>query len=255
MNSQFLAAAAVAVLGVVAASSSQAAVIYADSMSGTGPLNGSSPSTATTYAGGNPSATWTASALLNRGATSSDRPAGTDKAHAWLPLNIQSGFTYTLAATLNPSGTSWAAVGFSVNGTMPATSNNFQDNNTIAWGLVRQSGAGQPQFFRGGGTFDNSGPGGASSVNFATGTQSGLRTMQITLDTTALPWTAVATIDGFTSTTKVFASAEPVKWVGLGSDQGTASFSNFSLTATPVPEPTTLASVAIIALTALKRRR
>jgi hypothetical protein len=225
-----------------------AGIIYSDPLTGSGtPLNGSAVDVGNATGGGVAGATWTASTLLTEGATGATRAAGAGKAHAWLPLNVESGFTYTLQATLHPTGGSWAALGFSVAPTTPSTSNNFQDNSVIAWGLVRQPNAGSPQFFRGGGTFGGS--------NYGNGSLTGLQTLTIVLDTTALSWTAVATIGSFSSDVKTYATPEAIRWVGFGSDQGPAAFSNFSLTAQPVPEPVAFAPLALAAGGLLRRQR
>lgn len=229
-----------------------AVTLYSDTLTSAEitPLNGSTVEISNAYAGATAGAIWTAGPDLVRGGTGAERPGGATGAnddHAYLSFTPQAGFVYTLQATLSPQGGSWFSLGFSASN---STTINWQDspNNPVFWGLVRQPGGGNPQFFQGTGT----GGGGA----FGLSTLSGLQTVTITMDTTGANWSATIDIAGSTAT-RTFTGAPTINYVGFGTDNGPGFVSDFSLTA--VPEPTSVAMLGLaaggFALLRLRRRQ
>jgi len=144
---------------------------------------------------------------------------------------------YTLTATHQylVANSNWAALGFQSLADITNTQFHAAAGNAYAWTLVRGSGGGQPQFF--GGPDTNSGAG------FATGSQSGLQTVTITLDTRAANWTTSATIGGFTTSLSYTGSggSNPnptgIRYVGFGGVGSTTNTTNFSLSAVSANPP------------------
>ncbi|MEI7956874.1 MAG: hypothetical protein WCJ66_17045, partial [Verrucomicrobiota bacterium] len=195
--------------------------IYADSLVGSGgALNGTPADTATAYAGGTAGATWTTAGITE---TTGGASFVSSKA-AFLPITIQTGYIYTLTATLSTttSGDTWTALGFS------DTTNAGQwhtQGNKYAWAGVRGNGSSSPDFFFGGA--------GTANPTTCGSIAKGTAMVTITLDTTCANWKTSATIGGVSSTACTY-SANPtgIKYVGFGADgAATSSVKNLSLTA------------------------
>ena len=225
---------AVAILGIgFLAPSASAITIYSDTLTGSGSaLNGTTVDSSVTYAGGTNGVTWTAAGSYNQTTTGT---IGTDasKQGAYLPFTPQAGYVYTLTATLEylgAGGTDWAALGFQTQADLSNSQFHAAAGNAYAWVLLRKAGGGQPQFFRG--------PDTTSGGAFATGSQSGLQTVSITLDTRAASWTSSATIGGYTSTTYTYSpNPTDIRYVGFGGVGTISKTTNFSLSAVSANPP------------------
>ena len=222
---------AVAILGIgFLAPSASAITIYSDTLTGSGSaLNGTTVDSSVTYAGGTAGATWTAVGSYKETTTGT---IGTDASHqgAYLPFTPQAGYVYTLTATLEyPAGGNWAALGFQTQADLSNSQFHAAAGSAYAWTLVRGSGGGQPQFFPG--------PDTATGGAFATGSQSGLQTVTITLNTTGASWTTSATIGGYTSSYTYSSNPTSIAYVGFGGVGSVSKTTNFSLSAVSANPP------------------
>jgi|GEM_PF-2178650 len=217
---------ACALLAALTAFAAGDTTIYSDTLLGSGSaLHGTTVDSSATFAGGTAGATWTAAGSYNETATGTIGTDGT-KQGAYLPFTPQAGHVYTLTATLEylgGGGTNWAALGFQTQADLTNSQFHGAAGSAYAWTLVRKAGGGQPQFFRG--------PDTTSGAGFATGSQSGLQTVIITLDTTGASWTTYAKIGSYTSSTYTYpANPTGIAYVGFGGVGTTSNTTNFSLT-------------------------
>ncbi|MHB1767406.1 MAG: PEP-CTERM sorting domain-containing protein [Phycisphaerae bacterium] len=243
---------AFAMLGMTASAAS-ARIIYQDSFNRTGLLNASTPSPTDT--GG---ATWTAGSSITTTATSGGYASLTSaNSMAYLPFTPVSGNVYTLTASLNPTPgttTNWLALGF-----FPQSGSNASGAPLVGGGVVvlERDNRGS-QVFNG----DQVGANGPTSPN-----STGYTTWSITLNTTQSDWTASFSEDGVAGETnfQTFtyggsnggSNANPtINTVGFGTDTMAGTVQDFTLT-NSVPEPATLALVAVsgLGLLLLKRRK
>ena len=252
-SSAMLAAAVVAgamVLGGGATTAS-AETIYQDSFNRTGDLNGSQLGVATGFAGtgtdgGSATAAWTAPA-----GTSTTAGTGlTAGGNGQLPFVPALGDVYTLTAdiTMNQPGDNFSGYvifGFSTDINTPV------DNAPLA-PLMFVNGNGGVQAYSYGpwGYFSLGNVGNASGVS---------NDLQLVLDTTQPLWTVSAFINGtpdgsFTYNGDNYLNPSIVAvGVNFKNNYQYATFTNFSLS--DVPEPTSLALLAIGGLLVLPRRR
>ncbi len=238
-----------AMLGMTAGAVSASNIIYQDSFNRTGLLNASTPSPTDT--GG---ATWTAGSSITTTATSGGYASLTSaNSMAYLPFTPVSGNVYTLTASLNPTPgttTNWLALGF-----FPQSGSNASGAPLVGGGVVvlERDNRGS-QVFNG----DQVGANGPTSPN-----STGYTTWSITLNTTQSDWTASFSEDGvagetnFQTFTYGGSNANPtINTVGFGTDTMAGTVQDFTLT-NSVPEPATLALVAVsgLGLLLLKRRK
>jgi hypothetical protein len=230
----------------LAAGSAQAAVIYNETFSGLGTtdLNGTEPDDTT---GAN---TWAASTNWNK--DGSVDASGANDDNAFLAFTPVAGKIYTLTATLTqPTGASWAAIGFTENADTTTTADSDFWRNipaaTAPWVLYRAASGNVDSFLgplTGGVADEGDHPGGI--------------TMSIVLNTEAAAWTAEWFVGASSVRSETFGSNPTgINYVGLGRDGGTdVTFSNFSLSDnTVIPEPSTTALLGLGGLALILRRR
>ena len=203
-------------------------LIYSDTLLGSGSaLHGTTVDSSATHAGGTAGATWTAAGSYNETATGTIGTSTTTQG-AYLPFTPQAGHVYTLTATLEYLGavpSNWAALGFQTQADVAHGAFHDASGAAYAWTLLRKAGGGQPQFF--------GGPDTANGGGFATGSESGLQTVTITLDTTGASWTSHATINGLDSATVTYGTnPTDIAYVGFGGVGTTSNTTHFSLSAT-----------------------
>jgi hypothetical protein len=196
--------AALAAISLVGSAS--AASIYTDSLIGSSTLlNNTTADTSSAFAGGTAGATWTAG-VVNETPTGGVYSASVANAGAdtgFLPITINSGFVYTLSATLNSSSPTggWTALGFS-DSAVNAEWHTGGDTKS-AWALLVGNGAaGGNQFFGGSGT--------ANGQAWAA-VPAGAQTVTITLDTTGAAWTTFATIGSVNSATFAYTTNPTIR--------------------------------------------
>jgi len=233
----------------MASVSANAGVIYSESFSGSGDLNGTAPDIGV--------ATWVASADLNKDGTVD--PDGTTDDNAFLAFTPVAGKVYTLSATLDSStGAGWLGIGFTDTAVTdgPAGTADFWKNigdNPAPWMLYRGDGAAAA-----GKTPDRvvsfvGGDPGAWSVG-AEGVYPGPIDVSIELNTEAAAWTAEWFVNGGSVRSETLGSIPTINYVGFGREGGTiGTIDDFSLTV--VPEPATLGFLALGGLGLLRRRR
>jgi len=235
----------------LAAVSVQATTIYQDDFSGadTDPLNGTTPDTTTT------SNTWLASTdWLANGTAVTGVNTATNDDNAFLAFTPSAGNIYTLSATMSTPTTpgTWVAIGFTETANLEGSGNAFWQNiattnSTVPWLLYRNSTNID--------TFLGASP---SWITEDEGDVAGPVTFSIVLNTEGAAWTAEWFVNGGSVRGPVALSSNPtgINYVGLGRDNGTsATFTDFTLTAAAVPEPTSLALLGLGGLCMLRRRR
>ena len=237
-----------AMLGVMAGAAS-AGTIYQDSFSGSssvGSLNGATPTQTTN------GATWTSDGTYgwaDNGSIATTSSVADSAYSAYLPFTPSSGEIYTLTAQsvnitapADPAGTTiggattpWMGIAFNVGA--PPTNNQILDTNSAA--LIEYYGLPVGIHF--------GGPGGNNAAQYAdSDTQP--QTLQIVLNTSGTEWMATFLDNGGivgsytygvpSSTTNPTNPA--ITDVSFGTSNAVGSVSSFSLTATPVPAPSTL---------------
>ena len=221
-------------------------VLYAEDFGGssTADLHGTAPDTrpdSETWITATGASAWQADGSISNGGS----------ANALLPFTPESGYVYTLQASLNPNAPTnsddWFAIGFARNANVTT---GFQLLETTAWmlGRVRRDSNGDIQTFLG--------PDTASGTNHSSAV--GTLGFKVVLDTTGSQWTAEWFLNDSSLRSVAFSSQPTINYVGLGRlGSAVGSFSSFSLSATSaVPEPSTWALVlGLVALGAAIRRR
>jgi hypothetical protein len=199
-----------------------AQIIYSNAFNG-GAVNiwGTAPIVANTYAGGAGSATW--NDALGSNDTGDLLANGTDATtlgDSWLlPFNPQSGYVYTLTASLTFTGNpgSWIGLGFAQNDSV---------NVPVGYGRFADSSNGGPTGYdfmilteSSGGVQYFTGPKGNTPQIFAgTGFASGPQTLtaQVILNTTGSLWSITAYVNGVQmGSATTYANNPPIGAVGL----------------------------------------
>lgn len=229
----------VVVLAVVAfgylAVSARADVIYSDTFTRSGDLNGSSPDSTSGSYGGTSGAKWDASTNWQTNGTQAT--LGTAMSNAFLAFTPDNNRVYTLSCDLNSTGTvasldSWMAVGFAQS-IVTTDSPNGNGENISAWFLERNS------LYTGGTNmlYTVMGPdfgGGNTSFNI-----SGPHTFSTVLDTTTALWSVTFKVDGVPKSTFMYTANPTINYITLGNEFGTGYVDNLTLSVA-VPEPCTL---------------
>jgi autotransporter-associated beta strand protein len=186
-------------VGWLLCSIGNAQIIYYNAFSGGAVnINGTAPTVANTFAGGTSSATWNDVLGTNdTGDLLADGIDTTTLGDSWLlPFSPQSGYVYTLTASLtftnNPGN--WAGLGFAQNDSanVPAGSGRFADSNVNGydWMILTESNGGVQYF---------TGPRGNTPQIYAgTGFISGPQTLtvEVVLNTTGSLWSETAYVNG-----------------------------------------------------------
>lgn len=236
-----LAAVAMATLAFTAQAVT-AAVIYSDSFTRTGDLNGTAPDVA-------PGAeTWTSTNWETTGTVSS---ASSNGAAGYLPFAPSAGTVYTLSADIDVTSTTHAQHFYGIGFTTAIHANPFE--NPVPAYLFEGGSNGWDAFA----AANNGGVG-----NVAQGTApAGAVTYAIELDTTAAAWTAKFFVNGGEVASHTYVTNPTINYVALGDwhaeSGGTdGSLDNFTLSQVTVPAPAALpAGLGILGLIALRRRR
>jgi hypothetical protein len=275
-----------AVLAATCASVANADIVYKDNFDGTtGTISGRAATVATGLDGGTAAATWTSDAAPVAGGnpdavwqasggtyTVTGSTSGTIGAlstgadanlitNAWLPFTPQAGFIYDFHIAIESSNvgasTNWLGATFA-----PANMNGHTTgggssalSNLAGAGLIIVKGSGQVQSFGGVGTANG-------ALNSAAGflTTGQYNSVDIVLNTSAAAWTVSWLVNGVTpsgigSTSFTYATNPSIGNVVFGTNKLTGAVSDFSLTATAVPEPASLSALALGGLALLARRR
>ncbi|MGC9260930.1 MAG: PEP-CTERM sorting domain-containing protein [Phycisphaerae bacterium] len=253
-----VAAGALAMLGLALASgTASAAVIYQDSFSGSGALNGAAP----TVDNGS-SSTWTAATQWADSGYFNANTDGTGRATAQLGFTPQANNIYTLSATVSLTSGANNAAYLSIGFLSDANSGNLTDGwdqnpppsgqpSAAPWALVT--------------ILDNSGtyftgPGTANAAGFSIPGSGDLtnNTIALVLNTTSSTWTYQVYDNGTLesgSNPIALPNGTSITAVGMQGASAIGTVSNFELSS--VPEPATLGLVAVggLGLLLLKRRK
>jgi hypothetical protein len=215
----------VTLLGVVKATNT----IYQDTFARVGGLVGSTPSpvnasNATWVGWNNPTQLTTDGSKLD---LTNAEPVGGIYPNAFLPFTPSVGHVYTLSANISPigGGNQWLALGYALT---PITNNYYAAGTCGAGWLLERGNDSQAQLFLGPGT-------GNKLINLAEpGATNAFRTYSIVLDTTtgsaSIGWTVTYYTNGVQVAQGVFSPNPPIQYVGLGADDATGYFENFTLT-------------------------
>jgi hypothetical protein len=228
-------------------SAAQAAIIYQDSFTGSGALNGATPTTTT---GG---ATWVAAGGMDMDGSGTLSFNG--ERNAYLPFTPVAGYVYTLTATLDNTA-SRAAFGFAtVNFGTPTTSGHWHTiNGASPWVASGVSG--------GDGIYFLTGPGWSGDTTVASPAPAGAPTMSIVLDTQTDEnnWSATFWLGNTQlGAAKTFSAASWTRnAVGFGSMGGSSEsgFQAMDFELSVIPEPATFGvMLSALAAVVLRRRR
>jgi hypothetical protein len=229
----------VVVVAVWGFGQAEAAIVYYDSFSRTGDLNGSTPDI-----------TWNTNAWVATAGTTDASVCGVPSSNFWatLPFTPIGYYVYTLsvdAAPQNGNPDSWLSLGFM----------NDMDQTKAQqspWMLVR--GDGKIGAFGGPTAIVNfvyNGPGGNPGE---------YNNLRMVLDTTHAAWTSAFYVNGTqVGSTSTYASNPTIVGVHLQNGDISGSYDNFSLTSAAVPEPSSIVVMgglfATFGIAALWRRR
>ncbi|MCE5266321.1 MAG: PEP-CTERM sorting domain-containing protein [Planctomycetaceae bacterium] len=256
MKARLLTAVVMACSMVAAA---RAEILYQDTFSGSGALNGQTPTT-----GAN---TWTANSSLSESGGEVASSASSKSGYAaWLPITIEEGKIYTLTcdfqmysgATYGSTG-DWFAAGFGYALTVNTGTGYAFDDYGRAWAIAKAGDSTSNYFQLGRGwkaVSDTSSSLGYVSYDNATfGNDKVFHTLKVVLNATdLLHWTMATYLDNATTPYNTYDwvannSTQPgVNRVGFAVSQSSRYVDNFTVSVavpTPTPEPGTLALLAV----------
>lgn len=224
-------------------------------------IGGLAPTTAASFAGGSSAATWN---VVSNSATAfmhTDGTVGANQNSVLLPFTPQSGYLYTLSATITFTGApgNWVSLGFSQFNPVNSATPRFADSavNGYDWMIANDATGNNEQFFAGVRGTPAAGIGGSQALMSGAGTF----TLTLNLDTSGAQWGISSFIDGVQlGTNFVYGSNPTIAAVGLGQNTlttpGNLQWDNIQLTASPVPEPSAFALAGVgAAMFALLRRK
>jgi len=246
---------AFAVSSILAASLTQAAVVYQEDFDGdnTTSLNGTAPNIAPG------SQTWTASTTVVMHTDGSI--AATGGASAWLPYTFAANQIYTLTATVdvayqNASVTP-AGIGFTTNAPLSSSAVNLAASGD--YGILQLRRGGSWVFFEGD---TNNSTATAAGTGLFSSNQDNYE-IKLVLDTSAANWTLAGYMNGVqvdlngAGTGMLFTYTTNPSLTGVGINYASSSynFEGFTLSATAVPEPHGMALVAVGGVVMMTFRR
>jgi hypothetical protein len=221
-------------------STASAGLIYSDSFTRSGNLNGSAPDVTNT-----PGQTWIALDVTTNGSLALDP----ENRMGFLPVTIGANNIYTLQADLDVTATTidWLALGFS---NTANTSGEFHiDNPSVGpWVLSRGDGTSDDQAWP------------QYTIDVGASGSTGVHTYKIVLNTMAAQWTAAFYRDSLQiGSTFTYSTNPTLSYVGFGNSKTGGSVDNFSFSeAVPEIDPNSLGSVLTLVLGSLgmlERRR
>lgn len=254
----------VASILLLAAPSSQAAVIYAQTFTGVSPselLDDSTVSSSSGTFGGTAGATWEAGATFTTPGVLSGTARRTS---AVLPFNPAQGAIYELTAVINLTNTGFLGLGFADNITPPAsvpfTGNSGGQNDNNAFRFTNTTNIAGYSWIMINGTSDLT-IAYSLGLTAATGTTpayiSGDALLRVVLDASdATNWVTTYYLNGSQFATSTAAAADldaAIDSVGFTSGSGLGTISNFQLQTIPEPGSALLGGIGLLAL--LHRRR
>ncbi|MEN6449907.1 MAG: PEP-CTERM sorting domain-containing protein [Thermoguttaceae bacterium] len=229
-----------------AATANAELVLYSDSFTRSGALNGTTPDVAVGQYGASATATWVSSSYAtgDGAAATIDASSAGNGRNMGLAFTPESGHVYTFSAAISCSyatnSGNWAAMGFS---TYLDTGNyayyDDQKMQPYGWALFRNvaSSTTMNQSF-------TSGLNGGADI----GMDSGTLQVQLVLDTTPSLWTETWIVNGVVQRGPVAlgdSSNPTINYLSFGaSDHTKATIDNVQLSVDAVPEPSTLALLA-----------
>ena len=250
-------------------SSASAVIIYQDNFSGTAGtgITTSQPDVRLAYGGASSSATWTANSIIRFNGSDGAALAseGNESRAAYLPFTPQANFLYDYQVSVT-----FAA---EVNATRSLQMGFFGSSNPSVTGALTGSATHGPViYFRNNGTYAGRAIGSTDLANFSGSIPptdvDNLHTLRITLDTSQSSWVMRTYFDGVEfGTGHAFATNPTIGAVGFAvnssnvggsgaSTNAAGTFSDFSLSATPIPEPSHLALLSLCpVLLGFRRKR
>jgi hypothetical protein len=223
----------------------------------------SNPDALITASGGTYSGTGTTSAAVGTFTTGVDSNMITN---AYLPFVPQAGFIYdahvAIAASAAGASGNWLGMTFA-----PASLNGHTAgggasalSNMAGYGLIIDKGVNTVQSFAGAGTANGELSGVPSGFNSNSATTPVYNTFDIILNTSGSQWTVSWMVNGSVptgigSSSFTYTSTPSIGNIVIGTNKLAGAFSDFSLTATAVPEPSSLVMLALAALPFAARRR
>lgn len=253
----------IAASSLIGATVSPAALIYQEDFSGGNTaLNNTIPDVRPEGS----SAAWVAGSAFRENGDYTG--VGNNGQSAWLPYTFASGQIYeaTLTVSLTPSSnTSWFSLGFTNRATLATTLMNGTDAagpGAMGWAILRQNG--NWRAFNGPGTTTEIGGSGDSSSGPFSDSVSNA-TIRLVLNTSGPRYLLDLYINDVhldltgTGLTYTFPTAQQFTGIGIGSSNSDiGSFEQFTFSVVPVPEPSTVALLALggcLVVSALHRAR
>jgi hypothetical protein len=195
-----------------------AQIVYSNNfaLGGTGNISGTAPTVADSFAGGIASATWNdVLGINNTGDLQANGIDNTTTGDSWLlPFTPQSGYVYTLTASLTFTGSpgSWIGFGFAQNDSVNQTTARYADSPVNGYDfIILTESSGNVQYF--------TGPrGNTPQIYVGTGFTPGPQTLtsKVILDTTGSQWSITAYVNGVQmGNTTTYANNPPIGAVGL----------------------------------------
>jgi hypothetical protein len=221
-------------------------LIYSDTFTGSGPLDGVQVENSTGQYGGTLNATWNASSnsvtqTLGFGAALNST---TSNQSAYLPFTPEAGYIYTLTATLVSSPNAKTELVF--------RSSSPSDKYDYAVIQGTAPGSRKPSYF--------GGPDNTNGGNFGTNQDDGTQTVVLTLNTKGTQWIGSVSLLGDPSATDSYTyttnptNINRVGFISAGSGTSSSNVLSFSLYA--VPEPSSYAfALMVLGLLAFEIRR